>query len=221
MLRPMQFRPANLWSQQEFLVIPFLLLALFSVGRVRADDLTTASGHTFHNVQVTSRSNTTLVIQSTEGQAVVPIADLKPADKERFSKDLTKAMTPGCTAQACSLRDAYQTLQEKGVKVFGVSLDAVDQQKQFQSQEHLPFELLSDGEHKVTAAFGVPLIKESFATRQAYLFKDGRLVWLDTKASTDKQAADVLAVLAGNTQAGVNAGNSQTTGKNQGKEAAN
>jgi thioredoxin-dependent peroxiredoxin len=132
-----------------------------------------------------------------------------------------KAMTPGCTAQACSLRDAYQTLQEKGVKVFGVSLDAVDQQKQFQSQEHLPFELLSDGEHKVTAAFGVPLIKESFATRQAYLFKDGRLVWLDTKASTDKQAADVLAVLAGNTQAGVNAGNSQTTGKNQGKEAAN
>jgi thioredoxin-dependent peroxiredoxin len=132
-----------------------------------------------------------------------------------------KAMTPGCTAQACSLRDAYQTLQEKGVKVFGVSLDTVDQQKQFQSQEHLPFELLSDGEHRVTAAFGVPLIKESFAARQAYLFKDGRLVWLDTKASTDKQAADVLAVLAANTQAGVNGGNSQTTVKNQGKQSAN
>jgi thioredoxin-dependent peroxiredoxin len=59
-----------------------------------------------------------------------------------------KAMTPGCTAQACSLRDAYQELQDKGVKVFGVSLDTVDQQKQFQSQEHLPFELLSDGDHK-------------------------------------------------------------------------
>jgi hypothetical protein len=92
MVRPMQFRPANLSSQQKCLVIPFLLLALFSFCRIRADDLTTASGHTFHNVQVTSRSNTTLVIQSTEGQAVVPIADLKNGDKERFSKDLTKAM---------------------------------------------------------------------------------------------------------------------------------
>jgi hypothetical protein len=38
-------------------------------------------------------------------------------------------------------------------------------------------------------------MKNAFATRQAYLFKDGKLVWLDTKASTDKQAQDVLAVL--------------------------
>jgi peroxiredoxin Q/BCP len=118
-----------------------------------------------------------------------------------------KAMTPGCTAQACSLRDAYQNLQQKGVKVYGVSLDTVDAQKEFQSKESLPFELLSDTDHKVTAAFGVPLIKNSFATRQAYLFKEGRLVWLDTKAATDKQAADVLAVLSGNTQAKANAGN--------------
>ena len=59
---------------------------------MQAEDLTTASGHTFHNVQVTSRSTTTLVIQSDEGQAVVPVADLKPADKEKFSKDLTKAI---------------------------------------------------------------------------------------------------------------------------------
>jgi peroxiredoxin Q/BCP len=132
-----------------------------------------------------------------------------------------KAMTPGCTAQACSLRDAYQELQEKGVKVFGVSLDTVDAQKQFQSQEHLPFELLSDTDHKVTAAFGVPLIKESFAARQAYLFKDARLVWLDTKAATDKQAADVLAVLANNTRAGVEAGNNQSGTKNPGTGAAN
>jgi thioredoxin-dependent peroxiredoxin len=118
-----------------------------------------------------------------------------------------KAMTPGCTAQACSLRDAYQELEQKGVKVFGVSLDTVDAQKEFQLKESLPFELLSDTDHKITSAFGVPLIKETFATRQAYLFKDGKLVWLDTKASTDKQAADVLAVLSGNTQTKVEVGN--------------
>ena len=107
-----------------------------------------------------------------------------------------KADTPGCTAQACSLRDAYTDLQSKGVKVFGVSLDTVDTQKQFHEKEHLPFELLSDRDKKITSAFGVPLILNSLATRQAYLFKDGKLVWMDGHASTNKQAHDVLDVLA-------------------------
>ena len=106
-----------------------------------------------------------------------------------------KAMSRGCTAQACSLRDAYAELQTKGVKIFGVSLDTVDEQKKFQENERLPFVLLSDREKQVTSAFGVPLMANGLATRQAYLFKDGKLVWLDTKASTDKQAQDVLAVL--------------------------
>jgi thioredoxin-dependent peroxiredoxin len=106
-----------------------------------------------------------------------------------------KAFTPGCTAQACSLRDAYDRLQNKGVKVVGVSLDTVHSQKRFQDKERLPFELLSDRDKKVTSAFGVPILVNGFAVRQAYLFKDGRLVWMDTKASTDKQAQDVLAVL--------------------------
>jgi peroxiredoxin Q/BCP len=107
-----------------------------------------------------------------------------------------KAMSPGCTAQACSLRDSYSELEQKGVKVFGVSLDSVEAQKEFEQKEHLPFELLSDPDRQVTSAFGVPLTKNALATRQAYLFKDGKLIWLDTKASTDKQAQDVLAVLA-------------------------
>jgi len=90
MIRGMRCRPGSLFRQQKHL--PFLLLGLCSVVRMQAEDLTTASGHTFHNVQVTSRSTTTLVIQSNEGQAVVPVSDLKPADKEKFSKDLTKAI---------------------------------------------------------------------------------------------------------------------------------
>ena len=107
-----------------------------------------------------------------------------------------KAMSRGCTAQACSLRDAYADLQAKGVKIFGVSLDTVDAQKKFHENEHLPFVLLSDPEKQVTSAFGVPLTANGLATRQAYLFKDVKLVWLDTKAATDNQARDVLDVLA-------------------------
>jgi hypothetical protein len=90
MVRRMRCRPGSFFRQQKHL--PFLLLGLFPIARMQAEDLTTASGHTFHNVQVTSRSTTTLVIQSNEGQVVVPVSDLKPADKEKFSKDLTKAI---------------------------------------------------------------------------------------------------------------------------------
>jgi thioredoxin-dependent peroxiredoxin len=108
-----------------------------------------------------------------------------------------KAMTPGCTAQACSLRDAYSKLADRGVKVLGVSTDSVDKQSEFKTKQHLPFTLISDTDHHVTKAFGVPLMMNNFASRQAYLFKDGKLIWVDTHAATDKQAADVLAVLDG------------------------
>jgi hypothetical protein len=92
MVRGMRCGPGGLSKQQKHQFIPFLLMSLGSVALVQAEDLTTTSGHTFHNVQVTSRSTTSLVIQSDEGQAVVPVSDLKSADKEKFSKDLTKAI---------------------------------------------------------------------------------------------------------------------------------
>lgn len=102
-----------------------------------------------------------------------------------------KADTPGCTKQACSLRDSYATLTEKKVQVFGVSLDDVAAQKAFQEKYKLPFTLLADKDGKVADAFGVPH-SMGFAKRQAFLFKDGKLVWRDLSASTDQQAADVL-----------------------------
>jgi peroxiredoxin Q/BCP len=82
------------------------------------------------------------------------------------------------------------------VKIYGVSVDTVEDQKKFADIDHLPFQLLADPDKKIIAAFGVPLLKNAFASRQAYLFKDGKLVWFDTKASTDAQAADVLKVLS-------------------------
>ena len=105
-----------------------------------------------------------------------------------------KADTPGCTAQGCSLRDAYADLTAKGVQVIGVSTDDVAAQKAFRAKYSFPFPLVADPEKKVTAAFGVPTTM-GFASRQAFLFKDGKLVWRDLKASTAKQAADVLEVL--------------------------
>jgi peroxiredoxin Q/BCP len=105
-----------------------------------------------------------------------------------------KADTPGCTKQACSLRDAFAALTDRGVRVFGVSSDDEAAQKAFRDKYKLPFTLLADTEKKVMAAFGVPHVT-GFAKRQAYLFRDGKLVWRDLSASTEQQAADVLAAI--------------------------
>jgi peroxiredoxin Q/BCP len=105
-----------------------------------------------------------------------------------------KADTPGCTKQACSLRDSYEKITDKGVKVVGVSLDSVEAQKAFAEKYKLPFILLADKEAKVADAFGVPHLA-GFAKRQAYLFLDGKLVWRDLSAATNEQAADVMKVL--------------------------
>lgn len=105
-----------------------------------------------------------------------------------------KADTPGCTKQACSLRDSYAALTDKGVRIYGVSTDKVEAQKAFKDKYKLPFDLLADSDSKVVEAFGVPKTM-GFSKRQAYLFKDGKLVWSDQEASTEKQAEDVLKFL--------------------------
>jgi len=105
-----------------------------------------------------------------------------------------QASTPGCTAQACSLRDAYAELLDHGITVFGVSSDRPPDLRQFRENEALPFQLLSDSDGHLADAFRVPRFL-GFAKRQAFLFKDGRLVWRDLSASTSRQATDVLAAL--------------------------
>lgn len=111
-----------------------------------------------------------------------------------------KAFTAGCTAEGCSLRDGFQSLSDKGVTIIGVSADTVAKQHAFKEKYHFPFTLVADPEHKVMAAFGVPLMKiptlGALAHRQSFLVnKDGVVVWRELKASTAKQAADVLHAL--------------------------
>ena len=81
-----------------------------------------------------------------------------------------------------------------GVKVFGVSFDTVAAQKKFAEAQNLPYDLLADVDGNVIKAFGVPY-RVKFASRQAYLFKDGKLIWKDEKASTAEQGQDLLAAL--------------------------
>ena len=66
-----------------------------------------------------------------------------------------KASTPGCTVEACDLRDNYNLFLEKGYDVLGVSADSAKRQQNFITKNSLPFPLLADEDKSVIEAFGV------------------------------------------------------------------
>lgn len=66
-----------------------------------------------------------------------------------------KANTPGCTAEACNLRDHYAELQRAGYQLLGVSADSAKRQTSFRDKFGFPFPLLADEDRTVIEAFGV------------------------------------------------------------------
>ena len=66
-----------------------------------------------------------------------------------------KASTPGCTAEACNLRDNYKELQKQGFELLGVSADSEKRQTNFKNKYEFPFPLLADEDKIVINAFGV------------------------------------------------------------------
>jgi len=116
---------------------------------------------------------------------------------EQYKKGLVlvyfypKAGTPGCTSEACSLRDAFADLNKLNLTVVGVSHDTVAEQKTFAVAQKLPFDLLADPKSEIYNAFGVPGFN-----RQSFLVKDGKVVWRELKASTAEQANDVKKAVA-------------------------
>ena len=109
-----------------------------------------------------------------------------------------KAGTPGCTAEACSLRDSYTSLHGKGLEIIGVSRDTTEAQKNFQDQYKLPFTLIADTDGKVAEAFGVPMMMKGIiplASRQSFIVKDGKIAWTSLKAQTKGSASEVQKAL--------------------------
>ena len=71
-----------------------------------------------------------------------------------------KDMTPGCTAQSCNLSDNYTALQKNGYDVLGVSCDSLKRHQKFIAKHNLPFNLISDEDHKVVNDYGVWQLKK-------------------------------------------------------------
>ena len=69
--------------------------------------------------------------------------------------------TPGCTRQACGIRDVYDEFAERGAVVLGVSRDSADAHVRFRRKYSLPFTLLSDPDHEIAERYGVWVEKET------------------------------------------------------------
>ena len=84
----------------------------------------------------------------------------KIASKDFVGKKLViyfypKDSTPGCTAQACSIRDNYDSLLNKGIQVIGISADSVASHQKFVTKYDLPFPLIADEDKSIINSFGV------------------------------------------------------------------
>ncbi len=106
--------------------------------------------------------------------------------------------TPGCTAEACNLRDNFDTLLSRDIVVLGVSFDDQKSHKKFAKKYDLPFPILSDTEKKVADLYGAkgPITGLLVAKRVTYVIgKDGRILYVIKKVDTKNHASQILSLL--------------------------
>ena len=113
-----------------------------------------------------------------------------------------KAMTPGCTVQACGLRDTEAELKKRNVKVFGLSPDAPKRLQKFIDRDELNFDMLSDEDHAIAELYGVWAMKKFMGRefmgvhRVTFIIdEDGKLAHVMAKVKTKTHHDDLLAVL--------------------------
>ena len=113
-----------------------------------------------------------------------------------------KDNTPGCTAEACSLRDGYARLRQMGYEIIGISRDTPESHKRFAAKHSLPFTLLTDVTGEVCNDFGVWQLKK-MAGREYMGIKrttfitdsDHKLTHIIEKVNTKDAASQILALL--------------------------
>lgn len=110
-----------------------------------------------------------------------------------------KDNTPGCTAQACNLRDNYELLQKQGFVVLGVSSDGEKSHQKFITKFQLPFSLLADTEQKVATAYGVWVEKSMYGrtymgtARTTFVIDEqGQITEIISKVDTKNHVAQLI-----------------------------
>ena len=130
----------------------------------------------------------------------VSLSDLK--GKKVVLYFYPKAMTPGCTVQACGLRDTQKELEDRNVVVLGLSPDAPKRLQKFIDRDELNFDLLSDEDHSIAEKYGVWAMKKFMGRefmgvhRITFIIdEDGKLVHIMEKVKTKTHHDDLIAAL--------------------------
>ena len=115
-----------------------------------------------------------------------------------------KDNTPGCTAEACNLRDNYSDLVAKGFEVIGVSPDGEKSHTNFVSKFDLPYNLVADTEKEILKAYGAWGLKKMYGKeyegvlRTTYIIgEDGKIIKVFKKVQTKAHTEQILKELAG------------------------
>ncbi|GAA0894285.1 thioredoxin-dependent thiol peroxidase [Fulvivirga kasyanovii] len=110
-----------------------------------------------------------------------------------------KDNTPGCTAEACNLRDNYTELQKQGYEILGVSTDSEKSHKKFIEKQELPFKLLADTEKQIHEKYGTWIEKQMYGRKYMgtarYTFiidEEGKIEKVIDKVKTKEHAAQIL-----------------------------
>ncbi|HEX2734737.1 MAG TPA: peroxiredoxin [Polyangiaceae bacterium] len=103
--------------------------------------------------------------------------------------------TPGCRVEAQGFRDRFSQFRAKNTTVFGVSLQGAESHQAFIDKEHLPFDLVVDGDARVAEAFGVPVHGQVTARQTVLVDAQGQLAHVWRNVSPDQHAAEVLAMI--------------------------
>lgn len=106
--------------------------------------------------------------------------------------------TPGCTAQACSLRDGFSAIQASGAVILGVSADTRESHKDFAEKFHLPFSILADPDKRIISMYDVKMPLLGLAKRVTFLIdRAGVVRHIITDTRTKDHDQQVLALLKG------------------------
>ncbi|MDQ3874370.1 MAG: peroxiredoxin [Actinomycetota bacterium] len=108
-----------------------------------------------------------------------------------------KSDTPGCTKQACGIRDAYDAFRERGAVVLGVSTDRQASQAKFKSKYGLPFTVLADPDRRAGETYGVTKPDSAYFERSTFVIDgDGKVAKVMRRVDPERHAAQVLDALA-------------------------
>ena len=140
------------------------------------------------NFAVTDQDGNTITMQDYQDKKVIVF--FYPA-----------ASTPGCTAEACNLRDHYKDLQDKGFEIIVVSADKEKKQSNFRNKYDFPFPLLADTNKQVIEAFGVWGLKKFMGReydgihRKTFLVDKGVVTYVIDKVKTKTHALQILEII--------------------------